>query len=193
MKKHIEPILTTGHPVAQCVDLKATFGHRYRVERDESYGAESPERRKVEAAWLTVIPCRFGQIFPWGGQRLAAYSSAGAVKRRQLEQLGCVQVAQGGGAGCPEVIVTFDLADFDAVAAVLQPRKRRQYSPEARAVLVARLARVRPSKNPVEIPYERATCSTPGATNARRARGKAGRRVPGPKSPPTSGLLAEPG
>ncbi len=25
----VEPILTTDHPVAQCVNLKATFGDRY--------------------------------------------------------------------------------------------------------------------------------------------------------------------
>ena len=35
------------------------------------------------------------------------------LKRGELERLSCVEVTQGGGGGCPEVIVTFDVADFD--------------------------------------------------------------------------------
>ena len=139
-----EPVMTSGHPICQCVDLRATFGCRYRYERDEAYGAEHSECRAIEAPWLQVIPCQFGKLFPWGDRRLAAYCPAGPVKRRQLERLSCVEVVQGGGDG-PEVIVAFDVADFDRVAAVMRPARRRRYSTETRARLTDQLRRVRPT------------------------------------------------
>ncbi len=97
----VEPILTTDHPVAQCVDLKATFGTRYRYEWDEAYSAERPEYRAVEAPWLTIIPCKFGRIFPWGGRTLAAYCDAGGMKCRELQNLPGVAVGQGGDVRVP--------------------------------------------------------------------------------------------
>lgn len=92
-------LTTTDHPVAQCVDLRATFGRMFRYLMDESYAAERPEFRAIERPWLTRIPCRFGFIAPHGGRRLAAYATA---RRRALAALPCVTVAQGGD-GCPEV------------------------------------------------------------------------------------------
>ena len=88
-QKLTEPILTSDHPVAQCVDLRKTFGDRYRYEWDPAYEVERPEYRSIEAPWLTRIPCRHGRIFPWGDRQLAAYCAAGAVKRKELEALPC--------------------------------------------------------------------------------------------------------
>jgi hypothetical protein len=44
-------VLTTTHPVAQSVDLRATFAGRFWFEWDESYAAERLEFRTVEAPW----------------------------------------------------------------------------------------------------------------------------------------------
>ena len=135
-----EPILTTNHPRAQCVDLRQTFAdRRFKFAWDDAYHAERSEFRKAEAAWLTTIPCRTGKIYPHGGRHLAAFCSAGAPTRRALEALPCVTVTQGGGPRCPEVIVTFDVADVDTVAAIMQPRRQRRLSPEQRAAASARL------------------------------------------------------
>ena len=136
----MEPILTTNHPRAQCVDLRQTFaGRRFKFAWDEAHRVERPEFRKVEAAWLTTIPCRAGTIYPHGARHLAALCTAGAPTRRALEALVCVTVTQGGGPRCPEVIVTFDVADFDTVAAIMQPRRQRRLSPEQRAAASAKL------------------------------------------------------
>ncbi len=140
----IEPVLTTDHPICQCVDLKATFGNRYRYEWDAAYWAERSVFRAVEAPWLTIIPCKFGKIYPHGGRKLAAYCNAGGAKRKELETLPSVQVVQGGGADCPEVIVTFDVAEIEQMAQVLKPRRPRQYLAKTKARLKGRLARVRP-------------------------------------------------
>ncbi len=139
-----EPVMTTNHPICQCVDLRQTFPGQYRFGWDEAYRAERSEFRAVEAPWLTIIPCKFGKIYPHGGRKLGAYCNAGGAKRKELEALPCVQVTQGGGADCPEVIVTFDVADIELIADVLKARHPRRYSAQRRAALGARLARVRP-------------------------------------------------
>jgi hypothetical protein len=130
---HMRIVLTTDHPIAQCVDLRATFAGQFRFGWDEAYAAERPDLRTREAAWLTIIPCRFGHIFPHGGRRLAAYTTS---RRRALAALPGVTVAQGG-VGCPEVIVTFEVEAIAAVAELLQARRPRQVSPETKARLRA--------------------------------------------------------
>ena len=145
--------LTTDHRENQCVDLRGTFAGRYRFEWDEAYHEERPERRSTEASWLTMTPCKFGKIFPWGDRTLAAYSNAGGVKRRELEALACVEVVQGGGQ-CQEVVVTFDVSDFDLVAEVLKARRPRQYSPEERARRTARLAKARSVRKRPKLPQD---------------------------------------
>jgi hypothetical protein len=125
----IVPVLTTTHPVARCVDLRATFGRRFRYVHDPSFAAERPDQRAVEAAWLTRIPCRFGFIAPHGGRQLAAYST---TRRKALASLSGVTVAQGG-PGCGEVLVTFDVGDLPAVAALLGALRPPQLSPAEQA------------------------------------------------------------
>ena len=105
----VSPVLTSDHPIAQCVDLRASFRGLFRFAWDDAHGAERPDYRRVEAAWLTVIRCRFGKIFPWGGRLLAAYSTS---RRRALVALPGVTVVLGGAVGqahAPEVIVRFDV------------------------------------------------------------------------------------
>ena len=136
--------------MAQCVNLKATFGDRYWYLWDEAYAAERPEHHTVEVPWLTIIPCKFGRIFPWGGQVLAASCDAGGVKRRELARLPGVRVVVGGAKDCAEVVVTFDVAGIDAVAEVMEPRRQRQYSVEERAARAAQLAKVRPPRKGVK-------------------------------------------
>lgn len=132
-------VLTSTHPGAPCVDLRATFAGQSRFARDEAYQAERSDFRAVEAPWLTVIPCRFGRIFPCGGRVLAACCRAGATKRRELAALEGVRVVQGAVEGCPELVVTFDVELIDQFAAVMQAKRPRRLSPEQRAAAVERL------------------------------------------------------
>ena len=166
----MEPVLTTDHPVCQCVGLRQTFPGRYRFDWDEAYWAERSEFRAVEAPWLQIIPCKFGKIYPHGGRKLAAYCNAGGAKRKELETLPSVQLAQGGGADCPEVIVTFDVADIEQAAQVLKARRPRQYSATTKAMLKERLARVRPCSRPQKFPT---TSGLLRATTADQASGQA--------------------
>jgi hypothetical protein len=111
----MELVMTTNHPQAQCVDLRATFAGVFNFAWEESYAAERPEFRAIEAPWLTIIPGERGRIFPWGRTRLAAYSDHGPTVRA-LTAMPCATVHAG---GPQEVIVLFEATDIDAVAAVL--------------------------------------------------------------------------
>lgn len=97
--------------------------------------AELSEYRTVDGAWLTIIPCRFGHIDPQGDRMLAAYSGS-RLKRKELAALDCVELYV---EGDHELTVIFDVADFDRVAAVLEPKRRRRLSPEQRAACAERL------------------------------------------------------
>jgi hypothetical protein len=129
----------TTRPRAQCVNLRATFAGQFRFAHDEAYQAERSDFRKAEACWLTVIPCRVGRIFPWGGRVLAAYCRAAATKRRELAALEGVRVVQGAVEGCPEMVVTFDVELIDQIAPVMQAKRPRRLSPEQRLAAVERL------------------------------------------------------
>jgi len=122
-----EIVLTTEHPVAQCVDLKATFGRSFRYAMDPAYAVERSEFRAIEKPWLTRIPCRFGFIAVHGGRRLSAYAT---TRRRALAALSCVTVAQQGDG---EVLVTFDVTDLPVVAELLVARRPPRLSPEEQA------------------------------------------------------------
>lgn len=122
-------VVFASHPVAACVDLRATFTGRFRFTWDESYHAERPGRRKLEAAWLTRIACRYGFIAPHGGRRLVAYTT---TRRRALAALQGVTVHQHGER---EMSVTFDVAEIESVAHVLGARRPRRVSDDTRARL----------------------------------------------------------
>jgi len=63
----------------------------------------------------------------------------GSIALRLLE-LSCCDVQQDGSDG---VTVLFDLADFEEVAAIIQPRRRRWMSEDQRRACTERLAKVR--------------------------------------------------
>jgi hypothetical protein len=125
-RRESEPfaVVFAPHPVAACVDLRTTFTGRFRFTWDESYHAETPDRRPVEAPWLTRIACRYGFIAPHGGRRLMAYTT---TRRRALAALPGVTVQQHGEG---EISVTFDVAEIESVARVLGARRPRRLSEE---------------------------------------------------------------
>lgn len=133
-------VMDTQHRTP-CINLRESFKGVYKFGWDEAYHAERSEFRAYEAAWLTIIPGKFGKVFLWGGRRLAAYCPAGMAKREQLAVLGVVK--QGGGAAIDrqsfsDVIVVFEPEQLAAVAEVLQLRKpRKPLNPAQRAALEA--------------------------------------------------------
>jgi hypothetical protein len=117
-----------------CVDLKATFGKRYKVGWDEAYRAEYGKGARTNDPWLRIVPCKYGHIYPYGGRQLVASMDKRGRLASRLASLGCVRVFRDADDG---VDVLFDVGDFDRVAEVMKPRKRRRMSDAEKARLVA--------------------------------------------------------
>ena len=117
-----------------CINLKERFGDRYRVAYEESYKAEYGEDAYREDPALMIIPCRVGQIFPWGGSMLAVSVDGHAKVAGRLRRMPCCQVAQDGDDG---TTLTFNVKAFDKIARIARPHRRPRLSPERRAELAA--------------------------------------------------------
>ena len=53
-----------------CVNLRERYGKQYRIAFDPAYDPKGVPRDKLNL-WMMTVPCRFGVIYPHGGDRLA--------------------------------------------------------------------------------------------------------------------------
>jgi len=123
----------SAHQLVKPIDVRALFGQLYRLDRDLCHALEYGEKSAVHDPWLIILLCRHGHIFPWGGDRLAASSNTAGKIANALTRLPCGRVEQSGADG---VTVSFALADFPAVAAIMRPRRRRTLSGRHRKTLI---------------------------------------------------------
>ena len=122
---------------AGCVNLQERFWRRFKVRYEESYFAQYGPHATVVDPWYMIVPCEGGEIYPHGGDMLAAYLRAGP-RAKALKALRCVEIKTVGSDG---TTVLFHVANFDQVAEIMRPRKRRtrHVSPEERKSLMERL------------------------------------------------------
>jgi hypothetical protein len=121
----------------ECINLREQFGRRFRVEYEESFSAEHGQGGRTQEPWLMVILCRYGHIYPHGGNLLAASIDGHPNVAGILRRLPCCHVIQDGDFG--ELTVVFDAADFSKIAKIIRPRRRRQVTEAQRVELLARL------------------------------------------------------
>lgn len=113
-----------------CIDLKATYGKKFKVCLEESYPAQPAGRRDAsDALWLQIIPGRLGHVFPHGGDLLAASTNSRGVTAQRLLALPDVTLWQNGSDG---VTVLFPPDRLEDVAALLHLRRRRRVSDKER-------------------------------------------------------------
>jgi hypothetical protein len=122
-----------GSPVKLCIDLHAQFGNQFKTQRDPAFAAGHSRDGNVDDPWGHVIPCMHGEFFPLGGDWLAASTYKRGKIANRLSALDCCTVVQDADDG---LVVRFKVADFDAVAAVMRPRRRRVLSDAQRADLI---------------------------------------------------------
>ena len=120
--------------MANCIDLKEHFGDHYRTFYEDSYAAERGDKGRTHDPWLLTVACRHGHIYPHGGTMLGASTNSRGPIANRLAAPPCVRVVQEGDDG---VNVVFDVGDFDQVAAVMRPRRRRKLTPEQRTERLA--------------------------------------------------------
>jgi hypothetical protein len=110
-----------------CIDLIDRYGDRYKIVSEDGSRTSDP--------WLQILLCRRGHICPYGGQLLMA-----CTDRRyrhvtsQLLAVPSARICQDADDG---INLTFHVDDFDTVAEIMRPRKRRKISPEHLAKLTA--------------------------------------------------------
>jgi len=116
----------------QCLNLRRRLGDRYHIRYEESYFGQHGRGARIEDPWYMILLCRYGHIYPYGQHVLAVSVDGHSNVVGQIRRLKCCQVTQQGDAG--ELTALFDVADFDQVAGIMQPRKRAQpqLSPEQR-------------------------------------------------------------
>ena len=111
-------------------DLKALYGKRYRVRY------EQPATTHCQDVWYQIILCRYGHIYQHGDGMLGYASDRRGAMVNTLASLDCCEVTQEGDDG---LNVVFPLSEFDRVAQIVRPRKRRTMSPERRAQVAEQL------------------------------------------------------
>lgn len=115
-----------GETSSQCLNLKAIFGDKYRITKDPG-----EERLRVCDPVYQIIPCRYGEIYPYGGEYLVAMVTSQRIvkKMRRMSDLSVVQ-------DCADAVVfKFHISNFNSVAKLVQPRKRRQKDSETMRIV----------------------------------------------------------
>ena len=114
-----------------CVDLAARFGDRFRLTW-EADGVTKSEWTREDWPWLQRIRCRYGEVYPYGGELLQAMTARPRLGTR-LRALPFVLHARGD----IETVVQFHVDHLNAVLAILKPYRRRQISAAEKARLIA--------------------------------------------------------
>jgi hypothetical protein len=122
--------------MCSCIDLDEFFGRQFQVTNEESYYGELGEGGRLKDPWLRIIPCRHGHIYPHGGDYLGASTDHRGPVAGRLAALPSVRLVQDGDDG---INVVFHVHDFDTVAEVMKPKRRRWLTADQREEQVERL------------------------------------------------------
>ena len=129
----------------QCINMRERFGDLYKIGHDPAYDIERSEFRAQEEPWLQLILCQNGEIGPWGDEHLLACTKNRGPIAKRLAALDCIEVNQGGDDG---ISVKFHVRNFDQVAEIMKPRKRRRLSEAQRVAAIQRLTKYQFSAAP---------------------------------------------
>ncbi len=124
------------------VNLREVFGHRFRIEMEESYFAQYGPGARTDDPHYQVIPGGRGDVYAWDTERLAASTHTSGNTATKLKGLPFVEVWQDGTDGCT---VIFPVTRLNDVATLLKLRRRRCISEQERRRLaeIGRLHRFR--------------------------------------------------
>ncbi len=96
-----------------CIDLRPwADAHRYRWRYEEAHTSA-----EADAQWFVEVLCRYGLIYPKGGNTLLAYASRGM--KRHMAGLGLERHQWDG----DSEVFRFPADLLDTVAAILKPKR----------------------------------------------------------------------
>jgi len=110
-----------------CIDLKREFGSRYRIGLDP---AAKHEPGGTHDPWMFTIRCQYGEIYPYGGEKLAFHCTGNIIRRKLKEAFPDMEISNWSDDG--EAIFIFHVDQFAEVAKFAKPRQRRQVSESER-------------------------------------------------------------
>jgi hypothetical protein len=113
-----------------CIDLRKQFGSKYRISCEES--CEQGKHGKKCDPWNAQILCQSGHIYPHSSELLGVSTNSRGPIAKRLAALTGIRVLQDGDDGINAV---FSMSEFDQIAEIVKPRRKRQLSPEHRAKL----------------------------------------------------------
>lgn len=116
------------------INLKETYGHKYRVRDD---GTDDSDRK--ERVWCQEIPGKYGNIYPYGHNGTLAVMCDHPKISTRIESLG-LQVVQRGEA---ETVFLFKPEQIEQIAILVQSRKKKVFSQEAKDRATNRLKMAR--------------------------------------------------
>jgi hypothetical protein len=123
-----------GGSVSDCLNLMELFGSRYTVRFDPAYDAWHRPADCLDP-WAMLLRSRFGVIFPHGRHVLAVEAERPSI-RKQLDSMDCCRrYLDGERFGC----WLFHLRDFERVAQVIRPARKRGWTGEDRRQAADRL------------------------------------------------------
>lgn len=116
--KRRKSTLPTQNPDSnECVAL-ASLG--YYVRYEESFAALYGARSKVYDPWLLIMPCQYGEIYPFGGSWLAINTKH---KTRSLMKLPSARLYTDCGEG---QTILVDVKYFPEIARIMRPKPLRK-------------------------------------------------------------------
>lgn len=101
-----------------CINLKTTFGTRYQIGFDPAYDPRGKARKDPDP-WMLTIPCRYGTIYPSGGDKLRVDIDGHTKIAKQVARLAGCRLVQDGD---DEKTFEFALDSIDVVADLVKPR-----------------------------------------------------------------------
>lgn len=110
---------------ATVIDLREQFGDRYHIVVDPA----KQSRNRDPMYW--IIPCKFGEIYPYGGEHLAVMVTSIRIanEMREWPELRVHQDAD------DAVVFVFHVDHFQTVSDRVRARKKKRLSPEHLAKL----------------------------------------------------------
>jgi hypothetical protein len=112
------------------IDLKTLAAGRFRLFYDEAALIEQGGKKDP---WYQVIPCRYGQIYPYSDTLLAIHSKGSGI-RRKLQAIDGLKLHNWSDDG--EAIFLFAPGLFDQVAEIVKPKRKRRLSASHKANLI---------------------------------------------------------
>ena len=113
------------------INLKAKYGKRYKIKRDE--GATQEVKGRADP-WYWQIPCPRGHIYPISDTHMGFWCD-GTVTKGHLRRAKVTMTLDGD----TEAVFKFTPDQFETVAKIVKPLKKRQVSAEQREAFKKRM------------------------------------------------------